>query len=488
MKVNAVNRATLRLFEAGNRAELQGTLSKILRKETYDVFIDEMQAIADNEPSFEATLEARTLRDNRLDTVLRWTVVPGYEKTYEKVLLSLFDITALRRLQRENEQIQKQLLQSQKMEAIGTLAGGVAHDFNNLLTAVIGHANLATLFLNDPDKIKDHLDGITTAARRAASLTRQLLLFSRKQPMGSSPINVNNSITNLLKMLRRLIGEHILIATDLEPGLNIVQADEVNVEQVITNLVVNARDAVKEGGKIIVKTENIMLRKDECRMIPDSYAGRFVRITVEDNGTGMDKETLAHIFEPFYTTKPLGEGTGLGLSVVYGILKHHKGWMNVYSELGKGSVFKVYLPAVHSTVETAPEKRTEEGSHRGRGECILLIEDDELVRTFAANALRENNYTVLEAGTATGAFEAFKREQSNIQLILSDIMLPDRSGIDLAEDLDTLKPGIPVIFTSGYLDNESQWPKLKEKGYTYIQKPFDLSCLLQTIERVLQQS
>jgi PAS domain S-box-containing protein len=263
------------------------------------------------------------------------------------------DITERIEAEEEKKRIQAQLLQAQKLEAIGTLAGGIAHDFNNLLTAIKGYAELAMLQVGRKDPLFKDLKEIALAVESASDLINKLLLFGRKQPVALTLLNINDTINDLLKMLKRLIGEDIIITTDLEQELWTARVDGGSIEQVIMNLSVNARDAILGGGKLTIKTENITLDEDQSRHIPESRPGKFILLSVTDTGVGMDKEAFQHLFEPFFTTKEVGTGTGLGLSVVYGIVKQHEGWINVYSEPGKGSTFKVYLP-------TTPEKPAEE--------------------------------------------------------------------------------------------------------------------------------
>jgi PAS domain S-box-containing protein len=263
------------------------------------------------------------------------------------------DITERIEAEEEKKRIQAQLLQAQKLEAIGTLAGGIAHDFNNLLTAIKGYAELAMLQVGRKDPLFKDLKEIALAVESASDLINKLLLFGRKQPVALTLLNINDTINDLLKMLKRLIGEDIIITTDLEQELWTARVDGGSIEQVIMNLSVNARDAILGGGKLTIKTENITLDEDQSRHIPESRPGKFILLSVTDTGVGMDKEAFQHLFEPFFTTKEVGMGAGLGLSVVYGIVKQHEGWINVYSEPGKGSTFKVYLP-------TTPEKPAEE--------------------------------------------------------------------------------------------------------------------------------
>ncbi|MFC1512440.1 PAS domain S-box protein [bacterium] len=396
------------------------------------------------------------------------------------------DITVRKNTEKERVKLQSQLVQSQKMEAIGTLAGGVAHDFNNLLTIIMGNANMIMTESAKGSARYENLDEISSAAARAASLTRQLLLFSRKQPLGFILLNINNIINNLISMLNRLIGEDIKININLEPNLWDTKVDEANIEQVITNLTVNARDAMPKGGTLTIKTENVTLDEDQCRINVAAYPGKFVCILVEDTGLGMHKETIQHIFEPFFSTKGLGKGTGLGLPVIYGIIKQHNGWINIYSEPGHGSIFRVYIPASSVKVKEQPKKNNISVKKlKGHGERVLLVEDEEAICRYAEKVLTNNNYNVFVAENTEKALDIFKKEQGNFDLIISDMILPDNTGLNLIEKILLLKPDINVMFCSGYLDDKSQWTEVRDKGYNFLQKPFEMNTFIATVRESL---
>jgi signal transduction histidine kinase/ActR/RegA family two-component response regulator len=389
------------------------------------------------------------------------------------------------RWEEEKEKLQAQLLQAQKMEAIGTLAGGVAHDFNNLLTAIQGYTEIAMLGVEQTEPLHKNLEQIHYAAERATSLTRQLLLFSRRQPLELVAINVNKTIEGLLKMLKRLIGEDIAIRTELGCEAWTVQGDAGNIEQVFMNLAVNARDAMSGGGVLTIKTENVTLDEEYCKVIPDARPGKFVCLSVADTGTGMDAAVLQRIFEPFFTTKEFGKGTGLGLSVVYGIIKQHDGWINVYSERGRGAIFKVYLPASDVELKEEVQEKICLQDIQGKGERILVIEDEEAVREFASKVLRDNGYKVFEAADAKETLALFEQEKGQFDLIFSDMVLPDRSGLQVVEQLLRRNPKLMVLLSSGYSDDKSQWPAIREKGYRFLQKPYSIPELLRTFREVL---
>lgn len=393
------------------------------------------------------------------------------------------DITHQKKIETEKEKIQEQLLQSQKMEAVGTLAGGIAHDFNNLLTAIHGCVDLALVRAGHDEILQKDLNEIRSAAVRAADLTRQLLLFSRKHLSRFTPLSLNQTIDGLLKMLHRLIGEDILIATSLEPDLWTVKADQGTIEQILLNLAINARDAMPTGGKLIIRTENVILDELYCKLVSDARPGHFVLLTMADTGIGMNRETIQHIFEPFFSTKSPGKGTGLGLSVVYGIIKQHDGWVNVYSEPGKGSEFKLYFPAVFTEPFDSPKMPVSSSEDlQGTGEHVLIVEDEDCVREFCRRALEKNGYIVSAVSSVEQAIKLFHKEKGRFDLIFSDVVLPDNSGLDLIQTLKEHKKDLNFLLTSGYTDTKSQWKTISEQGYRFLQKPYALVDLLRAIK------
>ena len=390
-----------------------------------------------------------------------------------------------KRVEEEKNKIQSQLFQAQKMEAIGVLAGGVAHDFNNLMTTIQGFTDIILMKTNDSDPSFRALQQIRSSASSAADLTRQMLLFSRSQPMEFTEIELNKIIENLLKMLHRLIGEDITIGTSLAPDLWMIQADLGTVEQALMNLIINAKEAMPEGGQITIKTKNIVLDKNNLRSIPEARTGRFIKLTISDTGIGMNQETIQHIFEPFYTTKGPAKRTGLGLSVVYGIVKQHDGWINVFSSPGKETRFDIYFP-VQSVEKNEPAKIPPSLAElQGKNRRILLVEDSEGVREFAAMVLTENGYVVYSAATVEEALNVFKKEDGKFDLVISDVVLPDKSGLKLAEELNTKNPKLPILLSSGYTDQKLQWPMIREKGFRLLQKPYAFIDLLKAAKETL---
>jgi len=385
----------------------------------------------------------------------------------------------------EKRQLQEQLLQAQKMEAVGTLAGGIAHDFNNMLTAIIGYSDLLLAGCGRDFELRQDIREIGSVARRAAGLTRQLLSFSRRQIIKVSPIDLSVQVTRLENMLRRLLGESVELSIEAPPGLQAIKADAGQIEQVIMNLVLNAGDAMPDGGRITVKVEAVTLDEESCKGIQDAKPGKWIRLSVADTGPGIEEDVLRHIFEPFFTTKAVGKGTGLGLSVVYGIVQQHEGWIDVRTERGEGTVFRVCFPAVVDLPEERVDEDAIEADLRGKGERILVVEDEEGVRSFAARALASRGYVVFEAADAREAESVFDSEEGKFALILCDVVLPDGNGLELAERLSSRSGGVPMLLTSGYADRSLRWSMIQRKGIEFLCKPYEFADLLRAVKRVL---
>ncbi|UCH94658.1 MAG: response regulator [Candidatus Aminicenantes bacterium] len=378
--------------------------------------------------------------------------------------------------------LEEQLRQAQKMEAIGKLAGGVAHDFNNLLTAIMGYSELILGKMKPDNPFREGIEEIKRAGKRAASLTQQLLAFSRKQVLKPKILNLNQVVRGMERMLERIIGEDIHLISQLDPRLSKIKADASQLEQIILNLTVNAVDAMPNGGTLTIKTANKVV-KEQDSTLPDSRPGRFVNLSICDSGEGIDKKIFPQIFEPFFTTKT--NGTGLGLSVVYGIVKQHNGWIQVLSEADKGSIFNIYFPALSANAKEDIEKEFSLMEFVGNSERILLVEDEAGVREISAKALRDYGYKVVEAVTAREAREIFKRKKGNFHLLISDIVLPDKSGIQLADDIRAIKPGMKVLLTSGYADQRAHLAEVLKKSFPFLQKPYSLVDLLKNVKQVL---
>jgi signal transduction histidine kinase/DNA-binding response OmpR family regulator len=385
----------------------------------------------------------------------------------------------------ELKRTQDQLLRAQKLEAIGRLAGGVAHDFNNLLTAILGNAELIQSDLKANSHLYDEVNEIMKAARRAASLTNQLLAFSRRQSLQRKIIDLNDVIINMEKMLRRLIGENIHLQTHLSKNLGKIKVDVGQMEQLIMNLAINASDAMPSGGVLRISSANINIGDDYCHHYTFARTGKFIRLIIADDGTGIQPDILDHIFEPFFSTKIPGQGTGLGLSVVYGIVKQHEGWITVQSEVDKGTKFEIYFPQEFAIEKDEPQFGMELTSLRGNGERILLIEDEISVSRVTTKALIENGYVVHATDNAKKAMDIFTCEQGHFDLIFSDVVLPDKSGVEFLEEILQVHPNMHVLLSSGYTDQKSQWPIIQAKGFKFIQKPYILIDLLKAIKELV---
>jgi nitrogen-specific signal transduction histidine kinase/ActR/RegA family two-component response regulator len=387
------------------------------------------------------------------------------------------DVTARKEAEAQRARLEAELRQAQKMEALGRLAGGVAHDFNNLLTAITGYSDLLLAALSDDDPLRRDADEIRKASERATSLTRQLLAFSRQQPLNPVALDLNEVVTEMEMLLRRLIGEDVELVTMLAPGLPPVFADRGQLEQVIVNLAVNARDAMPEGGTLVIETD--------AGRVPTGRGDRVreVALSVTDTGIGMDEAVRSRIFEPFYTTKEHGKGTGLGLSTVYGIVERNRGWIEAMSVPDAGTTFRIYLPTVLS--EEAPTHPTPPSSLRGGSETVLLVEDEELVRSLTARVLREQGYNVIEAAGGAAALRLAREHHGEIALVLTDVIMPGMSGFELGERLRAHEPELPVIFMSGHTDPTVTEHGVAPESDVFLAKPFAPTTLLGKIRDVL---
>jgi PAS domain S-box-containing protein len=388
----------------------------------------------------------------------------------------------------EKDQLQKQLIKSQKMESIGNLASGIAHDFNNIITIIQGRAQIVSMDLDRDNPLKKEMEYIIKACKQSTNITSQLLLFSRNQIAELSTINLNELIKDLMKVLQPLTGENIAIITEFSDDLWNIFADRSNINQIIMNLAVNSKDAMPGGGKILLKTENIVISDLDSRNIPDSYPGKFVRLIFEDTGVGINEGNIQRIFEPFFTTKEKSRGTGLGLSVVYGIIKNRNGWISVSSEPGKGAMFKIYLPAYFGEDIDIKTETISISDLFGNGERILVVEDDISLLDFVSSLLLRYKYNVYRAENAEKAIEIFKKENGDFQLLLSDIVMPGKSGLELARELTEKNPNLKVILNSGYTKRRISRVSLEKKGIKFIFKPYTIEQLLKTVREQLDIS
>jgi signal transduction histidine kinase/CheY-like chemotaxis protein len=381
------------------------------------------------------------------------------------------------------KQLEAQLRQSQKMEAVGRLAGGVAHDFNNLLTAILGYSSLMMDRIGPDNPLRRELDEIWNAGNRAASLTGQLLAFSRRQVLQPIPMDLNQVVEGIQTMLRRLIGEDVRLEAELDAGLWPVRADPGQIEQVIMNLAVNARDAMPDGGRLTIRTANLDLERGG-RPGAEPASGQWVMLEIRDTGCGMDDETRSHVFEPFFTTKGPGKGTGLGLAVVYGIVKQSGGHIMVASAPGQGATLTILLPREDAPAEAF--RNAAGGAPVGMGSgTVLVVEDEEAVRGLTVRVLRKAGYTVLEAPDADRAIELSRGHPGTIDLLFTDVVMPGMGGRDLATALGAERPGMQILFTSGYTERDSAALGLSGSGVSFLQKPFSPARLVEVVRESL---
>jgi PAS domain S-box-containing protein len=388
----------------------------------------------------------------------------------------------------EQKQLEAQYQQSQKMEAVGTLAGGIAHDFNNLLQSVLGYCQLLLFKKQKGHPEFDKLKEIEKATLRASELTLQLLTFSRKVESKLRPVNLNHQVEHIHKLLKRTIPKMIDIELHLDEELKIINADPAQIEQVLMNLAVNARDAIHEEGKLIIETENVTLFEDFCKTHLGTHPGEYVLLTVSDTGKGMDRETADHIFEPFFTTKGQGKGTGLGLSMVYGIVNSHEGYISCYSEPGEGTTFKIYLPGIGAEVEEQISEGEEEILPVGGNEGIMLVDDEEFILELGEEILSKFGYKVFTAPDAESALQLYRDKKKSISLIILDLIMPGMGGRWCLEELMKMNPWLKIIIASGFSVNGPAKEVLETGANGFIDKPYDVKQMLSKIREVLDEN
>lgn len=479
LKILAVNQATLDQYGYTREEFLALSLTDLFVPED----IPELEKFLAKPQSEDGFQMVEYWRHKRKDGTIFHIEVTAHRLIFAgrpaKIVL-VHDIT-------EQKKLEEQLRQSQKMEAVGRLAGGVAHDFNNLLGVIIGYSEILESSLGESSSLQRKALEIKKAGNRAAALTRQLLAFSRQQVLEPRVLDLNAVVTHVEKMLRRLIGEDVALSTSLAGDIWNVKADQSQIEQVIMNLAVNSRDAMPQGGKLTIETANIVVDELYARQHPGATPGAHVMLAVTDTGCGMDAETQAHMFEPFFTTKDVGKGTGLGLATVYGVVKQSNGHIFVYSEPGKGTTIKIFLPRDSgATVPSAPSK-TPAKSLRG-SETVLLVEDAESLRKLTSEILQSNGYTLLEAADGEEAIARARQHRGPIQILLTDVVMPGMNGRTLAEKLTTERPEMNVLFMSGYTDLAMGHQGILEEGSCLLQKPFTQETLLAKLREVTEIS
>jgi PAS domain S-box-containing protein len=461
-KVTATNDMFFRCVHADDRARVAAALAEALKKsKPYDI---EHRILLPNGEERYVREQGEVMADAQGKPVQMRGVV--------------MDIT-------ERRQLGEQLRQSQKMEAIGQLAGGVAHDFNNILTVIRGHASLLLVDKSLSTNAARSAQQIAQASERAAGLTRQLLTFSRRQVMQPRRLDLNEVVSNMTMMLGRILGEDIVLQLNYLSQPAYIKADGSMIEQVLLNLVVNARDAMPKGGQLAIRITTSKADPNYRKYQPESRAEDFICLTVTDTGCGIDPETLRRIFEPFFTTKEVGKGTGLGLATVYGIVNQHQGWIEVDSEVGKGSTFRVFLPTAHELTPNG-ERKTSQPAVRGGNETVLVVEDEIALRELVCSVLIGHGYNILQAETGVKALEVWAQNKDKIDLLLTDLVMPDRlNGRELAEQLRAEEPKLKVIFTSGYSADVVGKDFVSQHGLHYLQKPYDPQKLALTVRNCL---
>jgi PAS domain S-box-containing protein len=482
-KILSMNQAAAKLMGYEKELLLRMNIQDILAPEVRDRFKEYLNEIEkQGETKGEMLIQTKTGEKR----VVEYSNTLRTEGISTPIVRSMaHDITERRQAEKDKRALEEQLRQSQKMEAVGQLAGGVAHDFNNLLTVIQGYCDLILKDLDEKNRFFQDMQEIKKASEHATSLTRQLLAFSRKQILQPKILDLNDLVLNMDKMLRRLIGEDIELVTLLSKDLGRVKADPGQIEQVIFNLAVNARDAMPKGGKLTIETADAELDEHYARSRIGVKPGRYVRISVSDNGIGMPSGVKDRIFEPFFTTKEKGKGTGLGLSTVYGIVKQSGGNVWVYSEPNQGTTFKIYLPMIEEAADFLSQTFIPTKPFLGT-ETILLVEDEEAVRKLASTILQSNGYKVLEAGNGEEALRIAQEQNGNpIHLILTDVVMPGMSGSQLAERLVSQWPEMKVLYMSGYTDNAIVHHGILDQGKPYIQKPFNPSALAEKVRDIL---
>jgi PAS domain S-box-containing protein len=410
------------------------------------------------------------------------------EPAINGIIACVRDITERKKVEEETKKLQIQLAQAQKMESVGRLAGGVAHDFNNMLGVILGHTEMALDQVDPVQPFVTNLQEINKAARRSADLTQQLLAFARKQTVAPKLLDLNETVEKMITMLRRLIGEDIKLTWLPGKNLKPVKMDPTQLDQILANLCVNARDAISEMGEVTIKTGSTVLDKAYCAEHPGFIPGEYILLVVSDNGYGMNPETLSLLFEPFFTTKELGKGTGLGLATVYGIVKQNNGFVDVHSELEKGTTFRIYLPPQHIfNADRVPKENGAKPAERGH-ETILLVEDELMILNMTTTMLRHQGYKVLPAATPGQALLLAREHAGQIHLLMTDVIMPEMNGRDLARNMFSLYPNLKCLFMSGYTADVIAHHSVLDAGVHFIQKPFILRHLTAKIREVLDKN
>jgi two-component system cell cycle sensor histidine kinase/response regulator CckA len=433
----------------------------------------------------DSRLELHGLRADGGQLPLEASIAAGEASGHKFFTVVLRDITERKRAAEALRNTEEHLRQKQKLEAIGSLAGGVAHEFNNLLQAILGYTQFAMDGLPAGERRYEDLEQVLKAANRASALTRQLLAFGRRQVLKRTSVHPNEVVTDLVKMLRPLIGEGIELCTMLDDGVGTIHADADELLQALLNLCINARDAMSQGGRLTIRTQDVYLGESHCAAHPDVKPGRHLLLSVSDTGCGMSPEVQEHIFEPFYTTKEVGAGTGLGLAMVYGMIQQHQGAIQVYSEPGAGATFRLYLRAIDAEAAVGAPARAERGP--GGNETILIAEDEPMVRQMVVRILEGAGYRTIAAQDGEDGLRAFVENSALISLVVLDLVMPKMGGYQLYHHLKVLHPGLRVVFCSGHDPQKNEAQMIAQEGLPLIEKPFNPDVLLKAVRRVLDE-
>ena len=475
--------------------KLSGFPISELKGRTIDTLIhpDDIEAImAAEKEAVEHPEKTFTVQYRHIHKDKKWVFVEAVAQSFlddpaiNGIIASVRDISERKQAEEETKKLHEQLAQAQKIESVGRLAGGVAHDFNNMLGVILGYSEMALEQIKDDHSLRSALLGIQEAAQRSADLTSQLLAFARKQTVSPKVLDLNITVESMLNMLKRLIGEDIRLTWLPGKNLGSIRMDPSQLDQILANLCVNARDAIDDTGEVTIETDNEFVDKTYCATHPESISGEYVLLAISDDGCGMDRETLSHLFEPFFTTKKTGDGTGLGLATSYGIVKQNNGFIDVYSESGHGTTIKIYLPRYAAKMRSSSDTSVAEQSVPGH-ETILLVEDEPMILEVTTLMLRRAGYHILSAATPGEAIRLAHENAGKIDLLMTDVIMPEMNGRDLAKKLSAFCSNLKMLFMSGYTANVIAHHGVLDEGVNFIQKPFIKQSVVTKIREVLDQ-